>query len=478
MSKAALWRIGEICAATGGHASGCPSVRLDGVSIDSRTVRRGDVFVAIRGERNDGHDYVVDAFERGAGLAVVSRKSAAMRRAGPLVTVADTLKALQAMARAARQRTKACIIAVTGSVGKTTTKEALALCLSTCGPTTASAASYNNLWGVPLSLARMPTQDRFGVFEVGMNHPGEITPLAGMLRPHIAIVTAIEPSHIGFFRDLDAIAEAKAEIFAGLELGGVAILNRDTPYFDYLKTVAATAGAERIIGFGLDDCADARVERMVLNESWSTVTANIMKTPVTYKLGVPGRHLVVNSVAVLAACVVAGADLAHAALALRDLRALKGRGNRIILDLAGGAITLIDESYNANPASMRAALAVLGKTRPARGGRRIAVFGDMLELGDKAPRFHKELAAPIAACDIDLVHACGSHMVHLWDALEPRRRGVYTQTPDALYKPLRARFKPGDVVMIKGSLGSGMGRLVDALCRTFGQSPLSENANI
>jgi len=379
----------------------------------------------------------------------------------------DPLAALEAMGRAARARTDARIVAVTGSVGKTGTKDALRLCLGACGKTAASVASYNNQWGVPLSLARMPADTRFGVFEIGMNHPGEITPLTRMVRPHVAIVTTVEPCHIGFFDSLDEIADAKAEIFAGLEPGGTAVLNRDNAYFDRLKQAAEAAGAGRIVGFGEDERADARVRTMVLHEDWSTVSASVLGHYVTYKLGAPGRHVVMNSLAVLAASVLAGADLARVALRLRDLEPPKGRGARLALRVRGGEATLIDESYNANPTSVRAALDVLSRVRPGRGGRRIVVLGDMLELGGEAPALHAGLAGPIDGAGVDVVYACGPHMAHLWERLDPSRRGAYAQTSAELVDPLVAGLGPGDVVMVKGSLGMRMGLVVTALKEAF-----------
>ena len=277
------------------------------------------------------------------------------------------------------------MIGVTGSVGKTGTKEALRLALARSGETHASVASYNNHWGVPLSLARCPASARYAVFEMGMNHAGEIEPLTRLVRPHVAIVTTVEPVHLEFFGSVEAIADAKAEIFRGLEPGGAAVINRDNPQFARLAARAKSAGVERIVSFGEHAKADARLIKCALHPDCSTVQARILGTDVTYKLGAPGRHVVLNSLAVLAAASLAGADLALAALALADLKPPSGgRGARITLDLPGGTALLIDESYNANPASMRAALALLGQAPMGPRGRRIAVLGDMLELGRAA----------------------------------------------------------------------------------------------
>ena len=468
MADTPLWTPEAVLAATGGRLEGTPPAALTGVSIDSRAVQAGDIFVAIRGDSLDGHDYAAAALRAGAGLAVVARADDDMRAAGALVVVPDTLKALEDLGRAARARTAARIVAVTGSVGKTTTKDALRLALSACGPTHASVASFNNHWGVPLTLARMPREAAYGVFEIGMNHAGEITPLVAMVRPHVAIVTAVAESHLGHFASLDEIADAKAEIFSGLEPGGVAVINRDSAHFDRLAAAARAAGAARIVGFGEAAQAEARLTRVKLHEACSCVTASIGGVDVTYKLGAPGRHVVHNSLAVLAAVQAAGANLARAALALAALTPPKGRGVRHRLQVDGGAATLIDESYNANPASMRAALAMAGSVAPAGRGRRIAVLGDMLELGPAGPGLHAGLIAPLTESGIDLVFACGPLMGHLWESLPKAARGAYAPDSSGLVGPLAAALQPGDVVVVKGSLGSRMAPVVAAMIDKFG----------
>ena len=325
----------------------------------------------------------------------------------PLLVVDDVLEGLRDLARAARARSTAKVIAVTGSVGKTGTKEALRLALSADGETHVSAASYNNHWGVPLSLARCPASAKYAVFEIGMNHAGEITPLTKLVRPHAAIVTAIEPVHLEYFGSLEKIADAKAEIFSGVEPGGAAVLNRDNAQFARLAAAAKAAGVKRVVSFGEDAAADARLDRYSLNAESSTIEARILGQPVTYKLGAPGKHLILNSLAVLAAASLVGADLALAALALTNLKPAAGRGTRISLRMPGGAALLIDESYNANPASMAAAIALLGQAAVGQHGRRIAVLGDMLELGTQAPTLHRAIAEPIQAAAVDLVYCCG-----------------------------------------------------------------------
>ena len=457
-----LWTQADAIAATGGKAEGA-NWSATGVSIDSRTLQAGDLFVAIEGENSDGHKFVEGAFAKGAAAAIVSKPTAQMRAAGPLVVVADTLSALNALGRAARRRAAAKIVAVTGSVGKTGTKEALHFVLSEQGATHASAASYNNLWGVPLSLARMPADTRFGIFEVGMNHPGEITPLSKLVEPFVALITTVEAVHLAFFNSVEEIADAKAEIFDGLQEGGVAILNRDNPHYARLRARAEARGAARIISFGEHADADARLDKLALNESCSCVSATICGQKVTYKLAVPGRHIAMNSLAVLACVQALDADLALAALAMAQLKAPKGRGERHVVSAPLGDFTVIDESYNANPASMRAALAALGQARPANGGRRIAIMGDMLELGDDSMAMHRELAADIDRSGIDLVFACGPHMRELFKALPAGLQGAYAETSDALAPLLRDAIRPGDVAMVKGSLGSRMGPLVEML---------------
>jgi UDP-N-acetylmuramoyl-tripeptide--D-alanyl-D-alanine ligase len=441
-----------------------------GLSIDSRTIASGEAFFAIQGDARDGHDFVPAALQAGASLAAVAKdKRAAMPKDTPLLVVSDVLAGLTDLARAARARTNAKVIAVTGSVGKTGTKEALRLVLAASGATHASLASYNNHWGVPLSLARMPANTRFAVFEIGMNHAGEITPLTRLVRPQIAIVTAIEPVHLEYFGSLEAIADAKAEIFLGLE-GGTAVLNRDNAQYDRLKRAAEQAGA-RVVSFGEHAEADARLIKASLQAESSTVEARILGQDVTYKLGAPGRHVVMNSLAVLAAASLAGADLALAAVALAGLAPPTGRGQRIVLSLPGGSALLIDESYNANPASMRAALALLGQAPVGRRGRRIAVLGDMLELGPAGAELHRGLAEAVIAHDIDCVYCAGPLMRALWDALPGERRGHYADSAAALEPEVVRAIADGDAVMVKGSLGSKMGPIAKALAQRYRRTP-------
>ncbi len=442
---------------------------VGGVSIDTRTLQAGDLFVAIRGDNGDGHDHVKAAFDKGAGAAVVDEDNAAgLKGLGPLYVVIDTLRSLEGLGRAARARTDARVAAITGSVGKTGTKEALRLVLSRAGATHASAASYNNHWGVPLTLARMPKETRFGVFEIGMSHAGEITPLVGMVRPHIAVITAIAPVHLEHFASLDAIAEAKAEIFAGLERDGVAIVNRDPAQYGLLRDRAANSPAGAVLTFGEHEDADARLLSFAAGDK-SRIKARIMGREIDYWLAAPGRHMALNSLAVLLAAQASGLDLDEAARALADFDAPAGRGQRAQLFAPNGAFTLIDESYNANPASMRAAMALLGAAELPPLGRRIAAIGDMLELGPEAARLHRAIATDIEANKVDVVFAAGPMMKVLFDALPAERRGAWAETSAGIEAPLIEAIAAGDVVMVKGSNGSRMGPIVAALKSRFAE---------
>ena len=472
-----LWNIGDMVTAMRAEKSGALPAEVPGLSIDSRTLGKGDAFFAIQGDNRDGHDFVEAALKSGAGLAVVARDKRGQFAAGaPLLIVADVLEALRDLARAARARSHAKIVAVTGSVGKTSTKEALKLALAADGETHASAASYNNHWGVPLSLARLPVSAKYAVFEIGMNHAGEITPLTQLVRPHVAIVTSIAPVHLQFFGSLKKIAEAKAEIFLGLEPGGAAVINRDSRQYAQLARAAESAGVARIVSFGANAKADARLLRHSLHDECSTVQARILGESVTYKLGAPGMHLVLNSLSVLAAAALVGADLALAALALNELKPASGRGTRVALRVPGGSALLIDESYNANPASMQAAIALLGQAPVGERGRRIAVLGDMLELGGHGRALHRALAEPIQAAGIDLVYCSGPLMHALWEALPSGRRGGYAETAAGLEPVVLGVLRGGDAVMVKGSLGSKMGPIVKALERQFARSAALEQA--
>ncbi|MGI8525645.1 MAG: UDP-N-acetylmuramoylalanyl-D-glutamyl-2,6-diaminopimelate--D-alanyl-D-alanine ligase [Pseudolabrys sp.] len=471
----ALWTLDAMTAAMRAQKSGVLPAEVNGVSIDSRSIAKGDAFFALTDVR-DGHEFVAAALQAGAALAVVAQDKHAQFAAGaPLLVVPDVLDGLRDLGRAARTRSNAKIIAVTGSVGKTGTKEALRLALTPEGETHASVASYNNHWGVPLSLARCPPSARYAIFEIGMNHAGEITPLTKLVRPHIAIVTTIAPVHLQYFGSLEKIAEAKAEIFSGLEPGGAAILNRDNAQYDQLARAANAAGVKRVVTFGEHANAEARLLKFSLHAECSTVQAEILGVPVTYKLGAPGRHLVLNSLAVLAAVSLAGADLALATLALNRLEPAAGRGTRMTLSVPGGSLLLIDESYNANPASMRAAIALLGQSPVGPRGRRVAVLGDMLELGAQGAALHRELAGPLKAA-ADLVFCSGPQMRALWEALPSERRGGYAGSAAELEATVLDAMRAGDAVMVKGSLGSKMAPIVKAMQRRFPRAAALESA--
>ena len=456
-----LWTAAEAALATDGQSSS--SWSANGVSIDSRTLDPGDLFFAITGPNSNGHDYVADALANGAAAAVVDRHPPAVSADAPLLRVTDTMAALRALGVSARARASAHVIAVTGSVGKTSTKESLRLALSSQAATHASEASFNNQWGVPLSLARMPADTAFGIFELGMNHPGELEPLSRMVRPHAALITAIERAHLAYFENVAEIADAKAGIFSGLEPEGTAILNRDNRFFGQLAEAAERHGARRVLGFGHDPDAWAHIAEAITHPSSSNVTAEIGGQSITYSIGAPGQHWVMNSLATLAVVAAFGGDIGDAAAALSQLTPLRGRGERHEAQVGAASIEIIDESYNANPASMSAAIATLGGARPGPRGRRIAVLGDMLELGPDSPRLHSELATDVVAAAIDLVLTIGTNMAHLNDALPADVRGPHSDKSPQLVAPLLDLVRSGDVVMVKGSLGSRMGVVVEAL---------------
>jgi UDP-N-acetylmuramoyl-tripeptide--D-alanyl-D-alanine ligase len=454
-----LWSPDELAATLGPPTA--PLARpATGVSIDTRTLQPGDLFIAIKGETHDGHDHVARAFETGAAAALVSRPVGG----GPLFVVDDALRGMERLGAAARRRSGARILAITGSVGKTSAKEMARAALSAVAPTNASAASFNNHWGVPLTLARLPADAAYGVFEIGMNHPGEITPLVGLVRPHVALVTTIGPVHIEYFGSLGRIADAKAEIFSGVEPGGAAIINRDAPEFERLAA-AARARNLRIVEFGAK--GEARLIACEPSGEGSHIEAEIAGERLSFALGAPGRHMAENAVGVLAALHALGAPLKRCAEGLADFAPAKGRGERFALSTPEGPFVLIDESYNANPVSMRAALALLGAAKPGPSGRRIAVIGDMLELGPQGAELHAALAADLEANEVDLLFGAGPLTRALYEAAPASRRGAYADRAEELRAPLVAALRAGDTVMIKGSNGSRMGPLAAALREYF-----------
>ncbi len=450
-----LWTSNDIAAATGGIASA--DFAVNGVAFDSREVGAGDLFIALKGELTDGHRFLDGAFAQGAGGALVSTPVA-----HPHVLVADTTDALNALGLAARARTQAVVAGVTGSVGKTSTKEALAAALARAnkGPVHRSVKSYNNHTGVPLSLARMPGSTLFGVFEMGMNHKGEIAQLTRLVRPHVALVTAIAPAHIENLGSLEAIADAKAEIFEGLERGGTAIIPYDSPYGARLAD-AARRHAAQVVTFGRQEGADVWARDVIQLDGGTMVAAILPDVELNFTLSQPGDHWVSNALAVLAAVQAMGGDLAAAGLALGDMQGLKGRGERHKIGLPkGGAALLIDESYNANSASMKATLAVLG-AEPAT--RRIAVLGEMRELGENSEALHAELAAPVLDAHVDIALLVGVGMAPLAHALGQRTKVIHVPDAASALQELQPMLGEGDAILIKGSNAVGLGQLVDAL---------------
>jgi UDP-N-acetylmuramoyl-tripeptide--D-alanyl-D-alanine ligase len=464
-----LWTSEAMAAAMGGRPVGRLPDGVPGISIDTRSLQRGEAFFAIRGERHDGHDFATAAHVAGAGLLVVAEAKlpALGRLSVPMIVVPDVLAALERLGAAARARSEAKIIAVTGSAGKTTTKEALRHGLSTVGKVHASDKSFNNHWGVPLTLARMPADCDYAIFEIGMNHPGEIRPLVKLVRPHIAIVTLIAAAHLGHFKDLAGIARAKGEIFEGVVPGGTALLNRDDQHFALLQKLARAAGVKKIRGFGEDPRSDYRLENCDLGATRSHITANIAGREIEAEIGVPGRHIVQNVLAVLGAAHLAGADLEKIAASLAGLSAERGRGLRHRLQHPDGEITLIDESYNANPASMQAALRLLDAAEVRGKGRRIAVLGDMLELGPHSAKLHAELAEVIASTRTDMVLLAGEEMKALADSLPEGIRKEHRDSVEEIIPLVLETVGPGDAVMVKSSNGVGFSRLVDTLVRHY-----------
>jgi UDP-N-acetylmuramoyl-tripeptide--D-alanyl-D-alanine ligase len=460
----ALWSSDEVARALGAVIAA--PFEANGVTFDSRAVGKGDLFFALKGETTDGHGFVAEAMKRGAAAAVVSRD--VENAGGTLIRVPDTLKALEGLGRAARRRSKARIASVTGSVGKTSTKDALRAMLSAQAPTSASTASFNNHVGVPISLARLPREARYGVFEIGMNHPGEIEPLARQVEAHVGVVTNVGPAHIGFMGSEEAIADEKACLFAGMAQGAVAVLNRDGRHYERLAGHARHFGVSRIVGFGRGEAADARLVSCNLQDSGSDVVALIQGRRIEYRLGAAGEHWVLNSIAALAVVEALGADVEQAAASLAGVTASPGRGARRFLKFGTGTVELLDESYNGNPMSVRAMLAILARTEPAKGGRRLLALGDMRELGEGADAYHAGLADAVSASGATQVFLCGPHMEALWRKLEPAQRGVHRPDSMALAGEVAAALRAGDVIAVKGSLGSKMKHVVDAILAASG----------
>jgi UDP-N-acetylmuramoyl-tripeptide--D-alanyl-D-alanine ligase len=471
-TTAPLWTFDALLAASGGALDGVAPSAIAGISIDTRSLERGDLFVPLKDAR-DGHDFVSAAFAKGAAASLVRHDYQRHPSDNTLIRVDDPLRALERIAAAARARLSpsAKVIAVTGSAGKTGTKEMLRACLAPLGRTHAPEKSFNNHWGVPLTLARMPADTVFAVVEIGMNHAGEITPLTKLTRPHIAIVTNVLPVHVGNFPDGEiGVANAKAEIFSGLVSGGHAVILRDNPHFERLAAAASGAGA-RVVGFGRHPQADWRAAEIATTPEGPTIVS--LLDGQCYEIAMAGEHLALNSLAVAFTVPFASQStrpLSELMAPLARVRAPAGRGARETVHLpTGGTLLLIDESYNANPASMRAALATLAAVPRDKHPRRIAALGDMRELGVDAPMHHRNLADAVDASGADLVFACGEHMQHLFERVQAARRGSWAPTSTDLVPALKSALADGDVVMIKGSLGTNMAPLVAAV-RALGKS--------
>jgi len=458
MPRDPLWTAKTAEQATGGRTTG--TWTATGVSIDSRTIEPGDLFVALKGPNFDGHRFIRDAFDKGAVAAVAAEEPADLPANAPILEVADTQRALEDLGRTARRASGAKVVGITGSAGKTGTKEALATCLAEQGHTHAAVGSFNNHWGVPLTLARLPVDADFAVIEMGMNHAGEIAHLTEMARPDVAVITTIGTAHIENFDSVEGIAAAKAEIFQGVTEDGVTVLPRDNAHYDLLARRAAADGVASIRGFGTHAEADVRRIDADVNATYSTVRAHVRDHALTFTVALPGAHWVANALAILAAVDAVGADIEQAAKTLGTLPAPARRGERHTIPLDGGTFDLIDDSYNANPSSMRAALAVLGA---ADSRRRLAALGDMKELGAHSMRCHADLAEPIASAGVDLVFTCGTEMASLRAALPEDRKGGHAASAAALAAQIAAAVRPGDTVLVKGSAGACMGEVVAEL---------------
>lgn len=475
-----LWTQADAAAATGG--TGPAGWEASGVSIDTRSLRPGDLFVALNASR-DGHDFVADALAKGAAAALVSRRPEGLTPDAPLLVVPDVLKGLEALGRFARARFRGRVVAVTGSVGKTGTKEMLRAALGAQGRVHAAEKSFNNHWGVPLTLARLPQDADYAVIEIGMNAPGEIEPLARLARPHVGLVTTVQAVHLAAFRDIEGIAREKGSIWRGLEPGGVAVMLRDLSTYPTLLAAARAAGATAV-RFGATGRPEFRLVEASVSEAGTAASARLRGRPFLYKLAAPGRHLAMNALGVFAAVEALGADIARAALALARWTPPEGRGARwrVLLGADGvdGAITLIDESYNANPAAMGAAFEVLAAARPEDGvgkvsrGRRIAFLGDMLELGPQELALHAGLAEAPALGAIALVHCAGERMRALHAALPPGRRGEWFPDAAAMAGKAGRLLDAGDIALVKGSNGSRVSLVVEAIKR-LGEARPSES---
>ena len=428
-----------------------------GISIDSRTTKPGDLYIAICGPNNNGHDYVDSAIQSGATLCIVSENRPHWKQL-PIIEVRDTVKALNSLGIASRSRCSGTVIGVTGSAGKTSTKNLLFHSLSSCGATYASPRSFNNLWGVPYSLASMPDDTKFGIIEMGMNHANEISPLSKMARPQIAIITNVGTAHLEFFDSVEGIALAKSEIFDGMPRGSTAILNKDNPFFTLLCNKARDQG-HKILSFGSDARADIRL--IAYDDVSAIVKAEIDGSTIEYNMGVVGIHHAYNSLAVLAGIQATGENVETAAACFSTWKASEGRGAIETICTPQGQVTLIDESYNANPDSVRSTIRTLGKK--STNGRKILFLGDMKELGKHGPELHQALAKDIIDTEIDIVHTCGDIMKFLHNALPPSQRGHHCATSSEMSEIVPELIQDDDTIVVKGSLSMKMAKIIQAL---------------
>ena len=458
-----LWEGAEVLKVVSGKG-GCVDWSANGVSIDSRRIADGDLFVAIKGNNFDGNKFAVEALNSGAIAALTQEGVGSPEHNARVLIVEDTMEALRALGREARNRSNAKVVVVTGSVGKTGTKNLLAAGMKENGLTIATDGNLNNQIGLPLSLARMPRETEFGVFEIGMNSPGEISPLSLLARPNIAIITSVEAVHIGFFSNLDGIANAKAEVFDGLVSGGTAIINRDNAYFEMLSRKARSKGAGQVIGFGQSSHCDVKLENYCDMKSHSMVEVCLGGIPLKYRLQLLGYHWAINSLSVLAAADVLGVDVKLVADSLYQVKPMSGRGRRFYVPMDGSKFLVIDESYNASPPAVMAALSALKAISPEHDGKKIAILGDMLELGSFSGELHANLFECVKNSRLDMLLLVGTHMRSLCELLVEERVFVewYPNSKD-LAEEVISFISPGDVVMVKGSLGTKLQLVVDAL---------------
>jgi len=460
-----IWSSKDVLNAVSGRCLHMQNWTANGISIDSRTTQENDLFIAIKGDSFDGHDYIAKAFENGACAAIVSKQPSQVPSDAPLIFVQDTFIALQDIGNAGRARSNAKIIGVTGSVGKTSTKEMLQLMLGCIDDTYANVGSFNNHWGVPLSLARLPSEAKFGIFEMGMNHAGEMEDLTKKVKPDVVIINNIEEVHLEFFKSTKYIADAKAEIFQGMGKSGIAVLNKDTKHYERLVSSAKKQGIKKIYSFGYNEKSDAKLIDIKIKGSTTDVTAKIFGKKKNFSIGAAGEHLALNSLGCLMICSALDVDLDQCIKALIAYRDPKGRGTTQTININNDqSFILIDQSFNASPISTKSAINVLGKTETSStSSRKIVILGDMGELGENAKELHISLLSPITENKIDVVHCCGKIMKNLYDKLPDFIKGKFCETSEELAKIISNEIQDGDIVMVKGSKATKMDKIITAL---------------